>query len=832
MASPDHQRVREIFLQAVELPPEEQDAFLQEQCGDDSALLATVQRLFVHHRPDDLLLEVEDPTALPSAANVDTGPVPPDAPPQAASPLGTLQFGDTKAIESGLSAVGMMERHSQVFRRTHKDRIWITVVSVAVLLGLVSVGYWVHVSIHKAIGASLRHSMQAMQDGQVYAIETWLAAEIRLVESWAQSPDVESAVAELQAIADSADDLNQSLASSEAGTRLASAMSNAIRSAPDDSYQFAVWNRENTLIADSSPEHAEFLGNGTTEYGAGLLSRVFRGETVLWLPTKEGYMTEGFTLKGPVTKPGIALIAPVRSEEERPIAAILISSPALQERFEQLLQQARFGESTEAYALTEDGYLLTETRRTDYLKKIGRLEDSEHAIGNQALRVTDPGTNLLEDFQGEVSVQGKEHWPLTRAAQSLSSRLDGIDVSGYRDYRGVEVVGVWTWIPDYRFGVIMEIDYREAYSPLVPLRTAFVVILAALAVAALTAIITFFALMRRRRREPDGSIVGPYTLRSLLGEGGFAHVYLASHALLKRPTAVKILKPEQMNDKNLVRFEREVQLASSLTHPNTIGIYDYGSTAEGRFYYAMEFIKGLSLKELIDLDGPQSPARTVWIVDQICRSLREAHGKGLIHRDIKPQNIMLCRRGGEYDTVKVLDFGLARNLGTTGSNRVTETQLLIGTPLYIAPERIVDPACMDPRSDIYSLGILAYFLLTGREPFDAADSIDALAQTINRTARRPSEQSPGPIPEVLDRLIRDCHSRAITDRPESMDVVLSRLHDVHLVEPWDAEQAASWWSRHRAEVTTTMEKMANVKDEQTTATLVPPDIQDIATKPT
>ncbi len=137
---------------------------------------------------------------------------------------------------------------------------------------------------------------------------------------------------------------------------------------------------------------------------------------------------------------------------------------------------------------------------------------------------------------------------------------------------------------------------------------------------------------------------------------------------------------------------------------------------------------------------------------------------------------------------------------------------------------------MDPRSDIYSLGILAYFLLTGREPFDATDSIDALAQTINRTARRPSEQSPGAIPEVLDRLIRDCHLRAITDRPETMEVVLSRLHDVHLVEPWDAEQGSSWWGRHRAEVTTTMEKMAAVKSEQTTATLMPPNVEELKSR--
>ena len=343
-----------------------------------------------------------------------------------------------------------------------------------------------------------------------------------------------------------------------------------------------------------------------------------------------------------------------------------------------------------------------------------------------------------------------------------------------------------------------------------------------LAVFAVVATVTSFILMRRRDKSEVGRI-GAYTLKSLIGEGGFAHVYLANHALLKRPTAVKVLKQDQMNARNLGRFEREVQLASSLTHPNTIGIYDYGSSDDGHFYYAMEFIKGLTIQELIELDGPQTPERVTWILKQVCASLREAHSKGLIHRDIKPQNIMLCRRGGEYDTVKVLDFGLARNLDETSSNRVTETQLLIGTPHYIAPERIVDPNCMDPRTDIFSLGILAYYMLTGSEPYDAADSMDALAQTMNRSARRPSEQASSEIPYVLDRLVQECHSRTMAERPSSIDDVMKVLGDIRFADSWSASRAAAWWASHQAAVSATMERVASSSgSERTTATLVRP----------
>ena len=544
------------------------------------------------------------------------------------------------------------------------------------------------------------------------------------------------------------------------------------------------------MIADSEPEHAAFLGNATTEYGAALLSRVFRGETVLWLPSAGGFITSDFELRGAVQKPGVAFICPIAASGMRPHAAMLITSGRVQQKLDGLLHTSEEDAGNSVYAITKDGYLLTLPSWFDLL--------SEQNFGAQRgasrdVRVTDPGGSLVD---GHQPTGHRNDWQLTEAAAGIASGLDGMRIQGYRDPRGVEVAGAWRWLPDYRIGIVTERDLQAAMKPLDILRKG----IGAFAAILLTALL--FILCRSgvvRLRRPSGiGRVGPYTLRTLLGEGGFAHVYLASHALLKRPTAVKVLKEDQVNRRNLDRFEREVQLASSLTHPNTIGIYDYGASADGRFYYAMEYISGLTLQELIGINGPLVPERTTWILIQICRSLREAHRLSLIHRDIKPQNIMLCRRGGEYDAVKVLDFGLARNLDNSESDRVTQTQLLIGTPMYIAPERILDPGCMDPRSDIYALGILGYFLLTGREPFTAACSVDALAQAIHRQARRPSEGCRFSIPEQLDRLIRDCHARIVSDRPTSIESVLSQLEEISFSSPWNSVRAETWWRQHRA----------------------------------
>jgi eukaryotic-like serine/threonine-protein kinase len=811
MAATDHDRVREVFQQVVELSPENRVAYLQRECRDDADQRAAVERLLKHHHPNTLLLESEKEVSEQEKRQMDTKEL-------AAKPdrNRTRRFEKTLAEPVRDPAIGMLRRHSQSLPRLSRQRRLLLGGGGVGLLLLIMLGWWLHAAIQNSLANSLQIAMREMLDHQIRALENWLETEEELIASWARLPGVVEAIDDLNRVSHEGESSTEALRSSPSARQLSKTLDTV--TVASGKFSYAVWNREGTLVADSSAEGLSLIGNGTTEYGASLLARVFQGETVLWMPSRAGFITQGFELTGETSKGNLALIAPVYNKhDKRPVAAILMSHRSRQQRFEDMLQAAEFGVSGEVYAFADDGYLISENRFLKQLRQVGLVPNSPDAFSAQVVRVADPGGNLLDGF---VSKLDRGEWPLTRAVTAAVSGLDGSDIDGYRDYRGIEVVGVWSWLPRYRFGIIAEVDHAYAYGPMVPLQRTFGIIFAALIISALAAVAASLAFLRLRQRSPV-STIGPYTLKSLLGEGGFAHVYLATHALLKRPTAIKILKPEQINEKNLSRFEREVQLASGLSHPNTINIYDYGATDDGSFYYAMEYIKGLSLQELIELDGPQCPARAMWILEQICKSLREAHHKGLIHRDIKPQNIMLCRRGGEYDFVKVLDFGLARSMETE-QNRVTETKLLIGTPHYIAPERIVDPTCMDPRSDIYSLGILGFFLLTGREPFEAQGSMDALAQTINGSARRPSEQTSSPIPPRLDQLIRDCHSRVITERPQTIEDVLDRLQEVELEVAWNAKSAAAWWAEHQRKTLDEVNEVLSVAQSRNTMSLSPP----------
>ena len=204
-------------------------------------------------------------------------------------------------------------------------------------------------------------------------------------------------------------------------------------------------------------------------------------------------------------------------------------------------------------------------------------------------------------------------------------------------------------------------------------------------------------------------------------------VYLAEHQLLKRPCAVKLIRPGDATDpRALERFEREVRLTATLSHPNTVEIYDYGRTEDGTYYYVMEYLPGLSLAELVERHGPLPPGRAVYLLRQVCGALREAHAAGLIHRDIKPSNIFAARRGGMDDVAKLLDFGLVRPAATTGAAHLSGEGQILGTPLFMSPEQARGGRELDERSDIYSLGAVAYYLLTGRPPFDEGGGIGVM----------------------------------------------------------------------------------------------------------
>jgi serine/threonine-protein kinase len=302
-----------------------------------------------------------------------------------------------------------------------------------------------------------------------------------------------------------------------------------------------------------------------------------------------------------------------------------------------------------------------------------------------------------------------------------------------------------------------------------------------------------------RRQVRDARKLGQYTLLQRLGGGAMGEVYLASHALLRRRTAIKLLRADA-DGHGLERFEREVQLTSQLTHPNTIAIYDYGRTADGLFYYVMEYLEGVDLDGLLASSGPQEPARVIHILRQVCGALEEAHGQGLLHRDIKPANLFLCRRRGVPDLVKVLDFGLVKDLGDTGDAALTLNRAITGTPLYMAPEAISTPEKVDARGDLYSLGAVGYALLTGTHLFEGRSVVEICAHHLHTPPTPPRERAGRELPKDLCDVILRCLEKTPGARYESARAVRLALEACADAGGWTEEQAERWWREQGSRV--------------------------------
>ena len=314
--------------------------------------------------------------------------------------------------------------------------------------------------------------------------------------------------------------------------------------------------------------------------------------------------------------------------------------------------------------------------------------------------------------------------------------------------------------------------------------------------------------------------LGQYTLDEKLGEGGMGVVYRARHALLRRPTAVKVLRTPEgpvpctvlgragvlsrgctpvstlgPDEETLARFEREVQLTARISHPNIVSVYDFGRSPDGAFYYAMEFLDGVDLQRLVEEHGPLPPSRVVHVLAQMAEALSEAHAVGLIHRDIKPANAILCEHPRRYDLVKVVDFGLVKELSGPVSG-LSEARVVTGTPLYMAPEAIAYPLEVDERSDLYALGAVAYFLLTGEPVFEGKTVVEVCAAHLHKPVVPPSMRAGGRIPAELEALVLRCLAKPRGDRPSSADEVLAALRAMPL-PAWGQDEARAFWASRK-----------------------------------
>jgi tRNA A-37 threonylcarbamoyl transferase component Bud32 len=316
-----------------------------------------------------------------------------------------------------------------------------------------------------------------------------------------------------------------------------------------------------------------------------------------------------------------------------------------------------------------------------------------------------------------------------------------------------------------------------------------------MALAAMVAIVGVHTINTLRHEAFVAKQLGQYRLKRLLGAGGMGEVYLAEHQMMKRPCAVKVIRPEKAGDPQvLARFEREVRATAKLSHWNSIDIYDYGRTPDGTFYYVMEYLPGHNLGELVKEHGPVPPARILYLMRQVCDALAEAHGHGLIHRDIKPANIFCAYRGGVFDVAKLLDFGLAKPLTDANDSGLTQEGSITGSPLFMSPEQAGSEE-VDGRSDVYSLGAVMYYMATGKAPFEYASPLKVMIAHASEDPEPPRYLN-GDIPAELEEVILRSLEKRPADSYQTVAELREALDRVPVEGEWTARMAADWWNNY------------------------------------
>ncbi len=336
-----------------------------------------------------------------------------------------------------------------------------------------------------------------------------------------------------------------------------------------------------------------------------------------------------------------------------------------------------------------------------------------------------------------------------------------------------------------------------------PSTTLLLLPLIPLIIAALVAAVTARVIYQLGRELGRAQKMGSYQLVAPLGKGGMGEVWRAKHGMLAREAAVKLIRSdrgERGSEEALERFEHEAKVVASLRSPHTIQLYDFGVTDDGALYYAMELLDGMDLDRLVTMHGPIPPERVVHFMVQACHSLVEAHEVGLVHRDIKPANIFATRNGRDVDVIKVLDFGLATKpvAERIPDARVTHEGTIIGTPAYMAPEQVLGDATIDGRADLYTLGLVAWFLLTGRDVFQATSATQVMFAHVHVEPEAPSLHAKMPIPPELEAVILKCLAKKREDRPATAEVLANALRAIPFATPWTRERALAWWATHGA----------------------------------
>ncbi|HEY2412065.1 MAG TPA: serine/threonine-protein kinase [Pirellulaceae bacterium] len=666
-----------------------------------------------------------------------------------------------------------------------KRQLWIWPLLAAAMMAVA--GLMIRTSVEAAAQKEMAEGLDAMLKSNVEALRIWLEAEESQALTATAEPAIRKAASELARLATSTPENIVALTQSPAQESIRAALRPIL--ARKHFAGYVLMSKDHVILAADRPE---LIGQQrTTSYD--LVDRTIEHSAIVSPPFATAVLMRDSDGQMRAGQPTMFALG-VQRDLTGDVVGVLGLRIRPEEDFVRILQIARPGKTGETYAFDESGLMLSESRFTPELARLALVPDQGVARSQLALTIRDPGANLVA---GHKATAPRSEQPLTRMAASAVKDESGIDVTGYRNYLGVPVVGAWTWLPNYGLGVATEVEVAEAYRSLYILRRAFWSLFALL--AASSVLILFFTVVvaRVERAAQKAALMakelGQYQLEAKLGEGGMGVVYRGRHRMLRRPTAIKLLHPDKTTDEAIARFEREVQLTCQLNHPNTIAIYDYGRTPEGIFFYAMEFLDGITLEVLVNRYGPQSEGRVIHILRQICGSLAEAHQIGLVHRDIKPANVMLGCRGGENDVVKVLDFGLVKAVDAKKESSLTSVGSIIGTPLYMSPESIENSERVDSRSDLYSVAAVGYFLLTGTPPFDGQNVLEICMHHSRTPPIRPSERLKRPVSGDLEAALLKGLEKSPHDRFASARAFAAALGACSKANEWNPHEAESWW---------------------------------------
>ena len=706
---------------------------------------------------------------------------------------------------------------------------WIMPLVAALVVACV--GWWADWEIGEVMREELRGDLQTTLGADVTALEIWMANQKRIAAALAEEPRLRTLAVELLNKG-GVRTTNQQAVGSLArqlivGDRLQARLSHlgyTVAQLVNTNFEVVLdsgrrRSRMGTQVAeDLQPRYADLFASGEP-----ILITPFK----MQVPERPGGprggggpgRPRGSFGPGPGPRNGgppstnapaatrsltvMQVAAPLKDTNDviRGALALVINPDA---EFTRILSVARSGQTGETFAFDPEGVMISKSRFEEQLKGLGLLESRPDAGSALNLHLTDPGGDLTRGFKPGNTNAVRPLMVMVRRAITGST---GVEVEPFRDYRGVLVIGAWMWLPHYGFGVGTKIDAREAHRTLRLVRLVFVILFLLLVLASLVILLYSLRQVVWRRRLTEAELkarhLGQYQLVEKIGEGGMGVVYKAHHALLRRETALKLLTPDKADAVSIQRFEREVRLTCRLMHPNTIQIYDYGHTPEGIFYYAMEYLDGLNLSELVERYGPQPEGRVVNLLIQICESLGEAHALGLVHRDVKPANIFVTDRGGVPDMVKVLDFGLVRTVAIAEDPAIAaaDAQIFVGTPNYISPEAVENSANTDARSDLYAVGAVGYYLLTGHGVFEGETMAEICRKRLQEDPVSPTVRIGRPICPQLEAVVLRCLARDPEARPQSAAELIALLAASPRIPDWNVEHRSAWWAAHREAIT-------------------------------